>query len=386
MERDVFFRRFHQAVAAACDFARTLIEEPLADDVLCRLYLNSSYDGNPLHEDETVFPEDNSPERCREVASLPVAEAAAELWRCGKVPEWVDVAVVARTDRYTVVCVRSCGRFTANDDLLYHVQEGWAPFHVVGPSLPLDYVQGKPFSIYYRSSCWTAEEFESASGHRSRPWSLELFGPAFGDIALAAAGPFPALEILELQFSPVRGPGLSGCSQMPRLRIIRINRHPPGEVGLSALPDLPKLENLRLRGLSDPPDLAVLESATPALTELAFAFAGTKRTLAFPRIDALTRVSITADHLGHRVQFPGANRVREVSIHGGLSDREVLAILEQLPSLTTVDLSGTQVTDQTVRFLSRYAPLSYVCLQNTKVSDAALGLFRAEHPTTRVHG
>jgi hypothetical protein len=384
MDREVFFKRFQAAVLAARDFARTTIEEPLADEVRCRLYLNSSYDGNPLHEDETVFPEDSLPERGFDLVSIPVEEAAAVLWRGGKVPEWINVAVVTRTRQTTVVQVDSCGRFTATEDLLYHAWEGRPPFHVLGPALPLNYVQGEPFSIYYRSSCCTAEEFQAVGEHRARPWSLELAGPAFDDNALAAVGPFPALEILELMESPLHGSGLSGCSQMPRLRIIRITRHPRGKVSLNDLPHLPTLEELTMSGLNEPPDLAVLASATPALTELSLAFTSTERAVAVPRIEALTTVKLSAEHLRHGIRFPEENNVREITIHGEHSDGEILGILQQLPSLTSVDLSGTGVTDETIRFLSHNNHLSYVSLDDTKVTDAGLDSLRAKYPQTRI--
>jgi hypothetical protein len=53
---------------------------------------------------------------------------------------------------------------------------------------------------------------------------------------------------------------------------------------------------------------------------------------------------------------------------------------EQLPLLDSVDLRRTNVTDEVVRFLSRYPKLSYVDLVGTNVSNYALESLRAEHP------
>jgi hypothetical protein len=385
MDSDLFLARFRQALMVARDFARQFVEEPLPDEVRCRLQLNSSYDGNPLHEDETVFPDDSAPERDSELASILVEEAAAVLWRGDKVPEWVNVSVVGKTEQCTVIEVDSCGRFTANDDLLYHAREGRPPFHVLGPALPLNHVDGVRFSVFYRASCRTAAELESVRAHRARPWSLKLAGPVFHDDVLSAIGSFPALEILELKECPLDGPGLAACSQMPQLRMLRMNRHPVGKVSLSALPHLPAFQYLQVNGLSAPPDLAILASATPGLVELSLGFTSTERTLEIPRLDALNKILITADHLSHGVQVSGASKVHDISIHGRLSDREVLGILEQLPAINSVNLDSTEVTDETVAFLSRQAQLSYVCLQRTKASDAAVQALRAAHPNARVH-
>ena len=51
-------------------------------------------------------------------------------------PEWVNVAVASETGTATVVELTCCGRFTAHDDRLYHRDEGYPPFHVLGPGRP----------------------------------------------------------------------------------------------------------------------------------------------------------------------------------------------------------------------------------------------------------
>jgi hypothetical protein len=49
MQRETFANRLHAATRAAVGIAREYIEETLPDEVLFRVRLNSSYDGNPLH-------------------------------------------------------------------------------------------------------------------------------------------------------------------------------------------------------------------------------------------------------------------------------------------------------------------------------------------------
>jgi hypothetical protein len=384
MNKEIFLERFQQAAIRARDFGQERIEEPLANEVRCRLQMNSSYDGHPLDEDETVFPQDSSPEGLLNLASLTVEEAADVLWRDGKVPEWIDVAVVTKTRRYTVVAVESCGRFTENDDLLYHVQGKYPPFQVVGPALPWDHVEGELFSIFYWSSCWTPEELDMAKKHSSRSRSLELTGAYFDDKVLSTLGAFPALEILELKVCPLQGFGLSGCAQMPKLRSIRMNRFPIGELSLSDLPYLPKLEGLSLSGLNEPPDLAVLETATPRLDELSLEFTSTERIVNIPHLDTLTMVTIKADHLRHGVRFSDANQIRNIVIEGNQSDAEVLRILEQLPALTVLNLYSMGVTDEIVRFLSHNTQLCQVNLSGTKVSDTALDSLQAEYPKMKI--
>ena len=59
MDREIFADRFRRAAHRARDFAQSFLEEALPSELRFRVQLNASYDGNPLHASERVFPEDN---------------------------------------------------------------------------------------------------------------------------------------------------------------------------------------------------------------------------------------------------------------------------------------------------------------------------------------
>lgn len=63
MEKSLFQSRLFEAVEAARDFAGRFCLENLPAPIRCRVRLNSSYDGNPLHEVERVYPADRSLEQ-----------------------------------------------------------------------------------------------------------------------------------------------------------------------------------------------------------------------------------------------------------------------------------------------------------------------------------
>jgi hypothetical protein len=62
------------------------------------------------------------------------------LWRTGKVPEWIDVSVVAADEEFSYVECRCCGRFVVTEEYLYHRAAGIPPFHVLSPPLPPDWI------------------------------------------------------------------------------------------------------------------------------------------------------------------------------------------------------------------------------------------------------
>jgi hypothetical protein len=116
-----------------------------------RVYPNQSYDGHPRVGDEVVYPDDSLPTDAFH-GPWSVEDAVQFLWRNGKVPEWIDVSVQGEDGRHTLVALKCCGRYTAQEDLLYHrVEGGVAPFSIKSPTLPPGWenveVSGK-FDLY----------------------------------------------------------------------------------------------------------------------------------------------------------------------------------------------------------------------------------------------
>jgi hypothetical protein len=64
MDRETFADRFRRAAQRARDFAQSFLEEELPSQLRFRVELNASYDGNPLHTSERVFPQDSDPWSC----------------------------------------------------------------------------------------------------------------------------------------------------------------------------------------------------------------------------------------------------------------------------------------------------------------------------------
>jgi len=109
--------------------------------------LNQSFDENPLAQDETVYPEDQTP--IGDVsAPLSIGDVVELLWRDGSVPEWIDIAPVRVTDYQTIFQLICCGRFTENPDRLYYRDSEWSPFGIKSPTLPSRWTEDDgPFDL-----------------------------------------------------------------------------------------------------------------------------------------------------------------------------------------------------------------------------------------------
>jgi hypothetical protein len=92
MYKATYQRNFRAATECAVTFARDHVINVVPEGRLFLIYTNQSHDGNPLRSDETLYPGDALP---TESNPLPRTEEEAidSLWRFGKVPEWIDVAV-----------------------------------------------------------------------------------------------------------------------------------------------------------------------------------------------------------------------------------------------------------------------------------------------------
>jgi hypothetical protein len=158
VDRETFKMRLLTTSAKAVDLARQCVWQTLPDEAAFLVYPNKSYDLNPRVGDEVVFPGDSLFGKYHGPWSAD--ESIDFLWRSDKVPEWIDCYVQAEDGRRTLVKLICCGRFTAQEDLLYHRDEGNPPFQALGPPCPLEYFTGQKqdkFDLY-----WQAQQSSSA--------------------------------------------------------------------------------------------------------------------------------------------------------------------------------------------------------------------------------
>lgn len=138
MDRSTFEQHFLTAAWEARHFAGRYVVQPLPYRMVFRVYPNQSCDENPRVGDEEVFPEESLDDG-RYHGPWTAEEVVRFLWRDGKVPEWIDISVESADGCCTVVALRCCGRFTAQEELLYHRPGGCPPFAIKSPFLPSDW-------------------------------------------------------------------------------------------------------------------------------------------------------------------------------------------------------------------------------------------------------
>jgi hypothetical protein len=384
VEREVFARRLHEAAVAARDFARRFIEEPLPDPMLFRLRLNSSYDGNPRVGDEVIFPDDSSFQRAEELKACNEEQVVSELWRDGRVPEWIDVAVMGETGKATLLQLLCCGRFSAQDERLYHAWEGRPPFHVTGPTLPARYEDGHKFSIHHRAECWTRDDIDHLRAHAPKVWSLDLVGGVFDDVALTRLPDLARMELLELKASSLIGNGLLELLRFPKLRVLRIFVDRSESFRIPKLPA--SLSALEVFDIHDPPPrpwgfLDFVER-TPDLTWLTLASRGDLFVdgVCPPTVHTL---SITAKRITGGFKPPKA--INSLHAHvSEMNDRDIDVWLASVKQIRGLDLSGTPISDAFAEALPARFGLTYLNVVRTNVSEAAVKRIGSAHPKLKL--
>lgn len=382
MDRATFADRFRRAAQRARDFAQSFLEESLPAELRFRVRLNASYDGNPLHAGEHTFPQDSDARQQRSLSNVDEDGALAAFWRDGRVPEWIDLSVVGDTGTATLVGALACGRFTADDGLLYHLEEGYAPFHVLGPSLPGDHVEGRRFSIHNSVEVWERDELERAAQHADRVRALELCGDAFDDEAVAALPAFPNLTVLGFSAASVCGRGFNALSRFERLETLNLWGMDPVHVNVGDAPSLPGMRNLLMapapagpwgfgRWVEHLPGLECLQLTAPGplFVDGRLPKQMTSVSLKGTRLLGEPRLCEQTESLS--LEFPD------------MSEPELSGLLAPVSAVTTLSLDRTAVGDAFIRQIARRFELRRLNVRDTQVSADCLRDLRAEHPRLR---
>lgn len=143
-----FRKNLKEASIDARDFAKTMVQNPLPDEIAFEI-INGVMDEELLEDDEVLIKEAvfDGTER------FTLDQVVEKLWRNGLVPVWINVSVKNYNDKATILGLECGGRFSAQPELMYHVHEGRAPFHVLSPSLPPNWKKedGK-FDLFWRKN------------------------------------------------------------------------------------------------------------------------------------------------------------------------------------------------------------------------------------------
>lgn len=134
ISKEGFKKNLILASKETVEFTRTLVYNKLPENIRYKIYLNCSYDEN-LEKGEKTFSEDLK-NRSRKINEPD--EIVKLLWRNGLVPEWINVTVYDVDDNFTYLMLECCGRFSSKPKQMYHIHEGKAPFHILGPPMPFD--------------------------------------------------------------------------------------------------------------------------------------------------------------------------------------------------------------------------------------------------------
>jgi hypothetical protein len=126
-------------------FAKNYVKDKLVPEFKFDVLLNQSSD-DPSLKQYDMYPEDDG----KLIESISDKEVVELLFRNGKVPVWIDVAVLNAEKNHTVLRLLCAGRYSENKEEYYYNSGGTGPFGIKGPNLPIGYIEGKKFKLKKR--------------------------------------------------------------------------------------------------------------------------------------------------------------------------------------------------------------------------------------------
>ena len=123
-------------------FTENYVKNKLFYNFKFNIKLNQSCDDH-ADEENDLYPEDNN----KELHHLELREVPNILCRNGKVPEWIDVSVIAVGKDYTLIELLCSGRFTKEREKMCYSKRGQGPFGIKSPILPPHQKENKKFKL-----------------------------------------------------------------------------------------------------------------------------------------------------------------------------------------------------------------------------------------------
>lgn len=142
MTKEEFLVLINGASFIAFKFAEQYVKNKLKPEFRYDVHLNVSHDDTNL-DDFDIYPEDNN----RIEKGLTDKEVRELLYRNGKIPVWVDIAVHKADKNITTFQLLCAGRYSDDDEKYYYQKGGTGPFGIKSPYLPIGYKEGKKFRL-----------------------------------------------------------------------------------------------------------------------------------------------------------------------------------------------------------------------------------------------
>ena len=142
MTKEEFLILINGASFVSFKFAQQYLKNKLIPEFRYDVQLNISED-NPDLTQFDIYPEDNG----KVEIGLTDKDVCDLLYRKGKVPVWIDIAVHKSDRRTTTFRLLCAGRYSDDKYEYYYQSGGTGPFGIKSPNLPIDYKEGQKFKL-----------------------------------------------------------------------------------------------------------------------------------------------------------------------------------------------------------------------------------------------
>lgn len=135
MNKEEFYNNLIKATDTVYPFTVKMVLNKLPGNFKYIVKIKSNF-REGLEEGEMTFPD---VEKLNQTTAPIDAKKVVEiLWMDHLIPEWINIQVEDYDENYTYLSMECCGRYSKLKKHLYHIKEGYPPFHSLSPELPSD--------------------------------------------------------------------------------------------------------------------------------------------------------------------------------------------------------------------------------------------------------
>lgn len=135
MNKEEFYNNLIKATNKVYPFTCDMVIDKLPSNFkyIVKIYSNFT---TGLERGELTFPDESTLNQI--TSPIDAKDAIDILWINHAIPEWINIQVEDYDENYTFLLLDCCGRFSKYEKHLYHINEGYPPFHVLSPAIPMN--------------------------------------------------------------------------------------------------------------------------------------------------------------------------------------------------------------------------------------------------------
>lgn len=381
MNKPDFEEHFLRATSACVALASRHVIEVLPDTLRFQVFFN-----HPLSRTGATSSLYDTLEKYEFGSYLREEQVVDLLWHDDLVPMWINIKVSCTTPLHTVIELLCSSTLSKMDFHKTRVIDLFPPFHIVAPPTPPGWKQGDMLSLFYKSKCFTMQEYAYICTFPDRVSTLELYGDQFADGCFDGSVIFNHLTVLHLYSTNLWKRPSRAAVSLPSVQYCSAVLDNRTEMEFDFIPTLSSLKGLHLSHL--PGKLVSVWELLQRyhhLSQLGLHVNGDFVLDCFPEMGNLTSLSLSAVGRLDISDVSGLHTLEHLVINSMFaSDQMIASMIRSLPQLGGLVLLKTEAAEETVEAILAHESIRFIDLVGANRGQELRNLIVLERPELTV--